>query len=234
MNENVFVNYVEDLGIDLTEDKLLKLNKYYELLIEKNKVMNLTTITEKEDVYLKHFYDSLTLLLVCDLNKVNNLCDVGTGAGLPGLVLKIVFPHLKVVLVDSLEKRVKFLKEVVLELELDNVEIYHIRGEEFSRKNRNMFDIVVTRAVSQLSILNEICLPMVKLNGYYISMKGNALEELDNSKHSLNILNSDIEEIKEFNLPIEDSKRMLIKIKKAKEINPKYPREYKEIKKKPL
>lgn len=234
MNKDEFVEYLNKLGINIEESKLNELQRYYELLIEKNKVMNLTNITEEKDVYLKHFYDSLTLVLVCDFTRVESLCDIGTGAGFPGLVLKIIFPHLKVCLIDSLDKRIRFLKEVIDELNLREVEALHTRVEEYAKGHREMFDIVTSRAVARLSVLNELCLPLVKVNGHFISMKGHIGEEIEGAKKSLVTLNSEIEEIKSFNLPFDTGERALIKIIKHQSTDKKYPREFKEIKRKPL
>ena len=166
MNEKDFINEIEKLGIFISELQLKQLNKYYELLIEWNKVMNLTGITEKKDVYLKHFYDSLTICKVINLNDYSTLCDIGTGAGFPGMVLKIVFPNLKITLVDSLNKRISFLNEVIKELELDNIIAVHSRIEEF----KGNFDIVTARAVSRLNILLEYAIPLVKKDGYFIPL----------------------------------------------------------------
>lgn len=229
-----FIEELKNLNIDLTELQLNQLNKYYELLIEYNKLMNLTGITEKDQVYLKHFYDSLTIIKVIDLTQEETLCDVGTGAGFPGLVIKIVFPNLKVTLVDSLNKRIEFLKTVIKELELENIEAIHARAEEYARVNREKFDVVTSRAVAPLNILLEYCIPIVKVNKYYISYKGNISQEIKDSEEALKILNSKIETIEEFELPIEKSKRTLIKIKKQKQTNKNYPRKNSEIKKKPL
>ena len=221
-------------GIDITEDKLIKLEKYYNLLVIWNEKMNLTGITEKEEVYLKHFYDSLTIVKAVDLNNFNNLCDVGTGAGFPGMVLKIVFPNLNVTLVDSLNKRLEFLKEVIKELDLKNIEVIHARAEEYALKNREIYDIATARAVAPLPILLEYIMPLVKVNSYFIAMKANSKEEIENSKNALAKLSGNIEEIYEFNLPIENSYRTIIKIKKEAKTNLKYPRKYSEIKKKTL
>ncbi len=234
MTEKEFVKALNKLGIDIDEDKLGKLDKYYHILIEKNKIMNLTNIIRKEEVYLKHYYDSLTISLVINFNKQKSLCDIGTGAGFPGIVLKILFPHLKVVLIDSLAKRITFLNEVIEELDLKDIEVIHVRAEDYARKNNKKFDVVVSRAVAKLNILNELCLPLVKIGGCFISMKGYADEELKNIDKNLAELNSEILEIKRFLLPLEESQRTLIKIKKINSINKKYPREFKEIKKKPL
>ena len=213
-----FIIEVEKLGINLTEEQLKKLEHFYELLISWNEKMNLTRITEKEEVYLKHFYDSLTLAKVVDLKEIDTLCDVGSGAGFPGIVLKIVFPNLKIALIDSLQKRVNYLNEISKELELKDIVAIHTRCEDYAKINREKFDIVTARAVANLKMLSELCIPMVKVNGYFIAMKANAEDEIKESKNILNELNSKIEEVNEFNLPKEESKRTLIKIKLIKKI----------------
>ena len=233
MNQNKFIEELKKLDIILNENQLNQLEKYYELLIEYNKVMNLTGITEKEEVYLKHFYDSLTIIKVIDLNKVDSLCDIGTGAGFPGLVLKIVFPNLKITLLDSLNKRINFLNNVINELNLKNIEAIHTRAEEYAILNRNKFDITTSRAVAHLAILLEYAVPITKEKGYFIPLKGNIDEELNESENALKCLNSKIEKIEHFELPIEGSKRNIIKIQKIKD-NKKSPRKYSEIKKKRL
>jgi 16S rRNA (guanine527-N7)-methyltransferase len=204
------------------------------MLTDKNKVMNLTNIVDKESVYLKHFYDSLTLSLACDLSKIENLCDIGTGAGFPGLVIKIVYPHINIVLIDSLDKRIKFLNEVIATLDLKNIKAIHVRAEEYAKDNRETFDLVTSRAVARMSILTELCIPLVKENGYFVAMKANAEEELNEISKNLSILNSKIDKVYSFLLPIEESNRTLIMIKKVEKTDKKYPREFKEIKKKPL
>ena len=234
MNQNKFIEELKKINIELTDKKLNQLERYYELLVEWNEKINLTNITEKEQVYLKHFYDSLTLNKVIDLSKEKTLCDIGTGAGFPGLVLKIVFPDLKVTLVDSLNKRIEFLKLVIKELELDNIEVYHDRAEEFAKKNIEKFDIVTARAVAHMSILLEYSIPMVKINKYFIAMKANINEELEESSNALKLLDSKITKIEQFKLPIEESNRTIIKIEKSKSTNKKYPRKNSEIKKKML
>jgi 16S rRNA (guanine527-N7)-methyltransferase len=234
MNEKEFIESIKQLGIEIDNIKLEQLKKYYELLVQKNEVMDLTNIIEHDSVYLKHFYDSLTLCLVCNFNEIKTFCDVGTGAGFPGLIIKIIFPHIHVVLIDSLDKRIKFLQEVINDLNLKNIEAIHIRAEDYAKTKREFFDIVTSRAVAKLSILTELCLPLVKVNGYFISMKANAIDEINEIDNNLKILNSEIEEIKIFNLPIENSNRTLIKIKKYDIVSKKYPRQFKEIKRKPL
>ena len=226
MNQDKFVLELKKLNINITELQLKQLERYYELLVEYNKVMNLTGITIKEEVYLKHFYDSLTIAKVIDLNKYESLCDVGTGAGFPGLVLKILYPNLKVTLLDSLNKRLNFLNVVIKELNLKDIETVHTRAEEYNKQ----FDITVARAVAPLNILLEYCIPLTNVNGYFIAMKGKN-EEANNA---LKELNSEIIETNSFLLPIENSNRTIIKIKKLKETNKKFPRKYSEIKKNPL
>ena len=234
MIKEEFISELAKLNIKVNNNQIDQLEEYYNLLIEWNKVMNLTGITEKKDVYLKHFYDSLTIVKVVDLNTVENLCDVGTGAGFPGIVLKIFFPKLKITLIDSLNKRIIFLKEVIDKLNLKNIEVIHDRIEEYGVKNREKYDIVVARAVAQLNVLLEYCIPIVKKNGYFIAMKGNNKEEINNSQEALNALNSCIETWEIFKLPVENSVRTILKIKKNNITNKKFPRKYSEIKKYPL
>ena len=234
MNIERFIQELKKINIEISETQLEQLNTYYEMLIEYNKVMNLTGITEKEQVYLKHFYDSATIARVIDLTKEETLCDIGTGAGFQGLVLKILFPNLKITLVDSLNKRINFLNEVIKKIDLKNITSIHDRAEEFAHKNIEKFDIVTSRAVAPLNILLEYSIPMVKQNKYFIAYKGNMEEEIKQSEKALRILNSKVELKEEFNLPIEESIRTIIKIKKINKTEKKYPRKNSEIKKKPL
>ena len=227
MNIERFIEEIEKLGIHITKNQLNQLEKFYELLISWNKKINLTRITKKEDVYLKHFYDSLTLIKTIDLTQGLSLCDVGTGAGFPGIVLKIVFPNLKITLIDSLQKRINYLNEVIKELNLQNIEAIHTRAEDYARKNRETYDIVTARAVANLKIISELCIPMVKENGYFIAMKANATEEIAASKTMIIELGAKLENTIEFILPIENSNRTLIKIKKIRKTNSKYPRKNK-------
>lgn len=233
MNINNFIDYLEKLGIKYTNCQLNQLEMYYEILIEYNKVMNLTGITNKEDVYLKHFYDSLTISKIIDLNNYNSLCDIGTGAGFPGIVLKIFYPNLKVTLIDSLNKRINFLNDVIQKLKLTNIEAIHCRIEEYAKINREKYDIVTSRAVAPLNILLEYAIPIVKSGKYFIAMKGK--EENEELYHNaIKILQSEICNICKFKLPIENSERTLYKIKKNNKTSTKYPRKYIEIKKKSL
>ncbi|MBP3634839.1 MAG: 16S rRNA (guanine(527)-N(7))-methyltransferase RsmG [Bacilli bacterium] len=234
MNKDEFINEIKNLNIEVTDEKLSKLEEYYNLLIEWNEKINLTAITNKEDVYLKHFYDSLTIIKAYDLNQELNICDVGTGAGFPGIVLKIFFPNLKITLVDALNKRIIFLNEVVNKLDLKDIIAVHTRAEDFAKKHIEEFDIVTSRAVAKLNILNELCVPMVKVEGYFIAMKANIDEELEKSKNSLKKLDCKLEEVISFSLPIENSVRNIVKIKKIKKTKEKYPRKFDKISKNPL
>ena len=233
MTNEEFIEKLKELNIILTQVQLNQLEKYYELLIEWNKKINLTRIVEKKDVYLKHFYDSITLIKAIDLTKEQELCDIGTGAGFPGIVLKIVFPHLNITLVDALNKRIEFLKLVIKELNLKSINAIHERAEIFIRQNKNKFDIITCRAVAKLNIISEICIPGLKINGYFIPMKAQIDEEIKDIKF-LDKLNSKLENIVSFKLPYENSIRNLVVIKKISSTNDMYPRNYDKISKYPL
>lgn len=233
MNKEEFILALKDLSIEINDNQLNQLETYYNMLIEYNSHTNLTRITEKEDVYLKHFYDSLTIVKAVKLNN-QTLLDIGTGAGFPGMVLKILFPNLKVTLVDSLNKRIVFLKEVINNLGLKNIVALHERAEEYSLNNREIFDVVTSRAVASLNVLSELCIPFVKLDGYFIPLKADAKEEINISKKAIETLGCVIEDIIGFQLIKENSKRTIIKMKKIKTTPAKYPRKFNEIKKKPL
>ena len=234
MNLNKFIEEASKLGLNLTNEALSKLEKYYELLIEENEKVNLTRIVEKEEVYLKHFYDSLTLIKAYDLNKEITLCDIGTGAGFPGVVLAICFPNLNITVVESIKKKVNFLFVVKQSLGIKNLFICNERAEIFARNNVEKYDVVTSRAMARLNILNEICIPLVKVNGYFIPMKGNLEEELKEASNSINIMNSRVEKVITFNLPVENSIRNLVIIKKLGNNKKKYPRDFKQIKNIPL
>lgn len=233
MTNEEFIEKLKELNIILTSEQLNQLEKYYELLIEWNKKINLTRIVEKKDVYLKHFYDSITLIKAIDLTKGQELCDIGTGAGFPGIVLKIVFPHLNITLVDALNKRIEFLKLVIKKLNLKNINAIHERAEVFIRQNKNKFDIITCRAVAKLNIISEICIPGLKINGYFIPMKAQIDEEIKDIKF-LDKLNSKLEYIVSFKLPYENSIRNLVVIKKISPTNDMYPRNYDKVSKYPL
>lgn len=234
MDKKEFIQEINKLGIQLTEEQLHQLDKYYQLLVEWNKVMNLTGITEEKEVYLKHFYDSLTIAKVIDLTKEKSLCDVGSGAGFPGMVLKIVFPNLKVTLVDSLNKRIKFLTEVANELNLKDIALVHARAEDFAKNNREKFDVVTARAVAPINVLLEYCLPLTKVGKYFIALKGNISQEIILLNNSLTKIGGKLINSQEFLLPIENSNRSLLVITKENPTSKKYPRHPKDIKNNPL
>ena len=234
MNKKEFLNKVEELGINLTEEQLNQLDTYCNFLLEYNSHTNLTAIKEEDQVYLKHFYDSLTFIKAIDVTKYNNLLDIGTGAGFPGMVLKIVFPNLEVTLLDSNNKKINFLQELSNKLGLTKINFYHGRAEDFCVKNRESFDIVTARAVTNMTALSELCLPLVKLNGYFIALKGSNQEELNDSKNAIKILGGQIEDTINFELPYEGGERNIVKIIKQKNTPKEYPRRYDKIVKKPL
>lgn len=222
-----FKQALEELEIQLSEKQINQFIQYYELLVEWNKVMNLTGITEWEEVVQKHFVDSLTLIHAVDLTESYKVLDLGTGAGFPGIPLKIAFPHLEIVLLDSLNKRIKFLNEVIAQLGLTGITAYHGRAEEFAKKSeyREQFDLVVSRAVANLSTLSEYCIPYVKIGGYFVSYKsGDVQEELEKSEKAIDILGGCLEDVEEFILPQSDISRTLVVIEKEQSTKKKYPR----------
>lgn len=212
MNREEFINELEKLGIKLTKDQENKLEKFYNLLIEWNEKINLTRITTKEEVYLKHFYDSLTLSKVVNLNNINTLCDVGTGAGFPGIVLKIVYPNIKITLLDSLRKRVNYLNEIIQILELENIQAIHTRGEDYHEE----FDLVTSRAVANIEKLVKFTMHLVKKDGIFVAMKGDIEKELTKEVEKKLSKKYKILGIEEFTLPIENSNRSLVIIKNLK------------------
>ena len=224
MNEEIY-NSFKQLGINLTDKQKEQFKLYYELLIDYNNKVNLTAITEEKEVYIKHFLDSS---IAYNLIKENaTVCDIGTGAGFPAIPLKIIRPDIKLLLVDSLEKRTKFLHLLIDELKLDNVEIIHCRAEDVgnSEKYREKYDICVSRGVAKLNTLSEYCVPMVKVNGTMIAYKSYEIEEeVGTSLKAIKELGGEIEEIKEITLPNTDITRKLVFIKKIKPTPKKYPR----------
>lgn len=239
MDKNVdkFRRGLEELGINYTENDLDKFLQYYELIIEKNKVMNLTAITEFEDVVSKHFLDSLSIVKVINLNNIDSMIDVGTGAGFPGIPIKIMFPDINVTLLDSLNKRIVFLNDVITKLELENINAYHGRAEEFGRNgnHREKYDLCVSRAVANLSSLSEYCLPFVKVNGNFVSYKsGDCDNEVKESKSAVKKLSGEIEKSEKFNLPLSDISRCFVSVKKVRKISDVYPRKAGIPLKKPL
>ena len=223
----IFENKLNELGIALTDKQKQQFDKFYELLVEWNKVMNLTGITEYEEVNEKHFVDSLSIVKALDMKSVKSVIDVGTGAGFPGIPLKIAFPHLKVVLLDSLNKRINFLNTVIAELGLTDIKTIHGRAEDYAKQTeyREKFDLCVSRAVANLSTLSEYCLPYVSSDGLFVPYKSGEIdEELENSKKAVKILGGKIENVVKFQLPGTEIGRSFVKIRKISNTNKKYPR----------
>ena len=224
--EQFLIDYAKKLHINLNDIKCKQLIQYYKLLIEWNEKINLTSITDYKDVVVKHFIDSLSIVNSIDMNAEYSLIDIGTGAGFPGIPLKIVFPMLDVVLVDSLDKRVKFLNIVIKELGLKNIKAVHARAEEFGHSNyRETFDICVTRAVANLAVVSEYCLPLVSVGGYFVAYKSADIkDEIFDSEIAIEELGGAIEDVDIFTLPDTDIERSLIRIYKDFETPDKYPR----------
>ncbi len=224
----------DELGVNLNDEQCAQFIRYYELLIEWNKKINLTRITEPEEVVIKHFVDSLTLLKYCDIPKGAKIIDVGTGAGFPGVPLKIARPDIELTLLDSLNKRLNFLKEVCGDIGIQ-AQLVHLRAEEGSRKPefRDSFDVAVSRAVARLDVLSEFCLPYVKTGGKFIAMKGPDLsQELKEAQNAVKILGGKVENVEEFQL--NGSGRTIVTIIKEKRTPKAYPRHSSKIKSKPL
>ncbi len=222
-----FLSDGKSLGIAFTDRQIEQFLLYYEMLIEKNKVMNLTGIVELSEVMQKHFIDSLTICQSISLEKVEKLLDIGTGAGFPGIPLKIMFPHIQITLLDSLKKRLDFLEEVIEALHLTGIAVLHGRAEDYAREkeHREAYDLCVSRAVANLSTLSEYCLPYVKTNGCFISYKsGKAEEEILAAQKAMQILGGSLTETVYFTLPNSDIKRILVKIEKIRKTPLKYPR----------
>lgn len=215
------------IGLEPSETIINRLNKYYEMLVEKNKVMNLTAITEYEDVVIKHFVDSILISQVLSMDKVKSIIDVGTGAGFPGVVLKIFYENKKITLLDSLNKRIKFLKEVEETLGLSNLNCEHGRAEDFARisDEREKYDLCVSRAVANLSTLSEYCLPFVKKGGYFVSYKAeDCAIEVEEAENAVKRLGGIIEDTIFYKIPNTDITRAFVVIKKVSNTNKMYPR----------
>lgn len=227
MSKTLFPSLLKEKGIELSEEQLKKFQAYYETLAEWNEKMNLTAITEEDGVYLKHFYDSLSASFYYDFSAPISVVDVGAGAGFPSIPLKIVYPHIKVTIVDSLKKRITFLEHLREKLALDGVSFYHDRAETFGKKAefREQFDVAIARAVARMPVLAELCLPLAKVGGHFLAMKGADVgEELKEGEKAIRILGGKIENTFSFQLPLEESMRNIIVIKKEKKTPKKYPR----------
>lgn len=230
MNKNEFIEILKNDGIQVSNKQLDQFEKYKSLLLEWNEKMNLTSITEEEEIWQKHFYDSVYPFIKLDFK---NLCDVGSGAGFPGIPVKILFPEIELNMVEPLKKRCTFLKEVVKQLELKNVNIYDLRAEDFAKEHRESFEVVSARAVARLTILLELCVPLIQKNGTMVALKGkNGKEELENAQVAIETLGLEFEREELFES--EEATRMNFYFKKVKNTPKKYPRAYGQIKKKPL
>lgn len=224
----------ELLGFSLTSNQLNQFSQYYEFLIEYNKITNLTRITEKDEVYYKHFYDSITLINTLDFKNIDSLCDMGAGAGFPSIPLKIIFPHLKITIIDSLGKRITFLKQLVEKLDLHSVEINHARNELFAIKHQQAYEVVTARALGHLSLILEMGIPMLKVGGFFIAPKGgNCDEEMNESKNALQILSGEIKKVVRFELPHQFGQRANILVQKTKHAKG-YPRTFTQMSHKAL
>lgn len=218
---------LESHGITLSDKQKQQFETYYDMLVEWNEKINLTSITEEHEVYLKHFYDSITPSFYHDFNDTLNVCDVGAGAGFPSIPLKIVFPNLRVTIVDSLNKRIQFLNQLAMALDLEGVHFVHDRAETFGKNEayRGSFDVVTARAVARMSVLSELCIPLVKTRGVFIALKSSkGQEELDEARFGIGIFGGRIEDVFTFKLPEDTGERQIIKIQKRSQTPKKYPR----------
>lgn len=226
-NIDAFKKGLKELNLVLDKNQLDQFIKYYEILVEWNSFMNLTTITEFDEVILKHFLDSISIVKSVDLSKMHTVIDVGTGAGFPGIPLKIVYPHLRITLLDSLNKRIKFLNEVILSLNLEEIKTIHGRAEDYAKQleYRESYDLCVSRAVANLSSLTEYCLPYVRKGGLFVPYKsGTAVQEVKDANKAIRVIGGDIKEIIHFQLLDTDMERSLVIIEKKKNTPGQYPR----------
>lgn len=227
MKPEQFFNKLREQGIELNKNQQAQFADYFQILVEWNKKINLTGLTGEEDVYLKHFYDSVSAAFYHDFTGNLTVCDVGAGAGFPGIPLKICFPHLNVTIVDSLQKRIHFLNQLAEKLGLENVAFYHDRAENFGKNKqfRESFDVVISRAVARMPVLSELCLPLTSTNGVFIAMKGSQVnEEVNDAQRAIQSLGGKLDTIHTFRLPEEDSDRSIITIHKKRQTPKKYPR----------
>ena len=226
MNESDCLEALKAQGFELSEHQQWQFKRYFEMLVEWNEKINLTAVTEQDEVYLKHFYDSVTPLFHVEIDEGGRLCDVGAGAGFPSIPMKILRPDLIVTIVDSLNKRLVFLNELTAELGMDNIHLVHDRAETFGQhQGRHMFDYVTARAVANMQVLLELCLPLIKTGGKFIVLKGKkGQEEIDESTFALDLLGGAVEKSHYFELPSEDSERFIFEIAKKHKTPKKYPR----------
>lgn len=229
MNKEELISYLSKININITKEELNDLDTYKELLQEYNKKFNLTSITKDEDIYLKHFYDSLYLMSIKEFDNNLTLLDIGVGAGFPSIPLSILNRNMKITLVESNGKKCDFLNKVKELLKLDNIEVINDRAENFARNNTEKYDLVTSRAVSHLKVLLELSVPSLKINGLFIPLKGDISNELKESSNMISTLSTKLIKIYNYTLPIENSKRSIPVIKKEKETNKIYPREYSKI-----
>ncbi|GIP29197.1 ribosomal RNA small subunit methyltransferase G [Paenibacillus sp. J23TS9] len=225
--QEAFTQRLLEKGIEISHSQLDQFETYFKELVLWNEKMNLTGITDREQVYTKHFYDSITLAFYVDIKNIRTMADIGSGAGFPGIPLKICFPHLKLTIIDSLNKRINFLKHIVQETGLEHVELLHGRAEDWAQKpgHRDSYDLVTARAVAKLAVLNEFCLPYVKVGGVFAAMKGSNPElEVKEASHSLKELKGKLNRVENFVLPVEESERHIIIIDKTGPTPRKYPR----------
>ena len=225
MTKEEFIINCKNLSIEITEEIYSKLYKYFELLVEWNNRFNMTSILEEKEVFLLHFYDSLCLNKI-NLNEINSLCDFGTGAGFPGMVIALVYPNIEVTLVESNNKKCTFLEEVKQQLNIKNVSIFNERIEDFARKNREKYDVVTCRAVTSIPIIIELSTSLIKVNGLLAPLKSNCEEEINKYKYLEKEFNLKLENLIKYNLPINDAYRVIPIYKKLKETDIKYPRNY--------
>lgn len=225
----------KNLGIELSTNQLKQFDIYYNFLIEYNEITNLTRITDEEEVYYKHFYDSLTIVKSLDITKITTLCDMGAGAGFPSIPLKIMFPHLHITIIDSLGKRITFLKQLIEKLNLKNVSLVYDRIENYAKNHHNSFDLVTARALGKLTLILELGLPMNKVNSYFLAYKSKSYEEeLTEASNALNLLGGKLIKVIPFEIPNAYGDRVHILIQKHKKSPLIYPRSFSAIKKKSL
>lgn len=229
MNKEEFIKYLKEINIEITEDELKKFETYKNLLQEYNEKFNLTAIKTDGEIYLKHFFDSLYLITLNEIKQANTILDVGTGAGFPGIPLGILLNDKKITLVEANEKKCSFLEKVKEILNLDNIIIVNSRAEEYVKNNKEKYDIVTSRAVANLLVLSELEIPALKIGGYFLPLKSNVSEELKICKDKIEKLGAKIENLIEYELPKENSKRTIIKIIKNRKTEEIYPRDYSKI-----